>query len=101
MNENDFTTNTKPKEERCFSKHFRYLLNCTIFLTGLIALLGVGYIISVFIDKPQSDSEWRLFIFNILFLCYVVIFIAEKSRKHRNYFQKDLSFSYILLASFR
>lgn len=67
MNENDFTTNTKPKEEKCFSKNFRYLLNCTIVLTGLIAFIGIGYLISALIENPQNEVEWRLFIFNVLF----------------------------------
>lgn len=94
MNENDFTTNTKPKEERCFSKHFRYLLNCTIFLTGLITLLGVGYIISVFIDKPQSDSEWRLFIFNILFFISMLCcnICCREIKKTQKLFSKRLVF---------
>lgn len=94
MSENDFTTNTKPKEERCFSKHFRYLLNCTIFLTGLIALLGVGYIISVFIDKPQSDSEWRLFIFNILFFISMLCcnIYCREIKKTQKLFSKRLVF---------
>lgn len=68
MNENDFITNTNPKEEKHFSKHFRFLLNCVIWLTAIITITGVGYVIyHLFLETPQNETEWRLFIFNVLF----------------------------------
>lgn len=68
MNQNDFITNTNPKEEKHFSIHFRFLLNCVIWLTAIITITGVGYVIyHLFLETPQNETEWRLFIFNVLF----------------------------------
>lgn len=94
MHENDFTTNIKPKEQKCFSKHFQYLLNCTIILTGLIVCIGVGYIISIFIEIPKGESGWATFISNILFfisiLCCNICCMEIKSTQ--KLFSKKLAF---------
>lgn len=94
MSENNFRTNTVPKKAHCFSKPFLYLLNCTIFLTGLIAFFGGGYIISVFINKPQNDSEWKLFIFNILFFIsmFCCNICCREIKKTQKLFSKRLVF---------
>lgn len=94
MNENDFTTNIKPKEKRGFSKQFRYLLNCVIWLTAMISIIGIGYIVSVFIEIPKGESGWATFISNLLFfisiLCCNICCMEIKSTQ--KLFSKKLAF---------
>lgn len=95
MNKNDFTTNTKPKEDRCFSKGFRYLLNCVIWLTAIITITGIGYVIyHLFAKTPQNEVEWRLFIFNALFFISMLCcnICCREIKKTQKLFSKRLVF---------
>lgn len=51
MNENIFTTNVEPKSQKTFSRSFKFLLGLGIFLTGILSMIGILFMVSGFTEQ--------------------------------------------------
>lgn len=86
MSENVFATNTEPRKKLKFSRGFKFSLGLGIFLTGLVSLSGMFYIISGI--EEQNWKEIGVFCFvqqTMVYVCILCCFICmvtiSKSKK--------------------
>ena len=92
MDENIYTTNVEMKPQKPFSRGFRFLLGLGIFLTGVVSIPGVSFVVMGIGEQAWKEMGMCHFVtLAVWYACILCCFVFMiKIKIDRTYFSKLL-----------